>query len=120
EWAGVPARGYAGTEGRRAPALHADDRRSGRPRHRRFAPRATPQDTLLERVQTPGPLVGRVASVLGAPRVIAFDLLAVALGLYYRFHTALPNTSTWGDVAFLSLLLIPAVLALVYLVLPLR
>ena len=64
--------------------------------------------------------MGRVASVLGAPRVIAFGLLAVALGLYYRFHTSLPNTSTWGDVAFLSVLLIPAVLALVYVVLPLR
>jgi hypothetical protein len=65
-------------------------------------------------------VVGRVASVLGAPRVIAFGVLAVALGLYYRFHTSLPNTSTWGDVAFLSFLLIPAVLALVYLALPLR
>jgi hypothetical protein len=60
-------------------------------------------------------LVGRVASLLGAPRVIAFGLLAVALGLYYGFHTSLPNTSTWGDVAFLSFVLIPAVLALVYL-----
>jgi hypothetical protein len=46
--------------------------------------------------------------------------LAVAIGLYYRFHTSLPNTSTWGDVAVLGLLVIPAVLALVYLVLPLR
>ena len=67
-----------------------------------------------------GPLVGRVASVLGAPRVIGFGLLAVALGLYYGFHGSLPNTSTWGDVAFLSFVLIPAVLALVYLALPLR
>lgn len=65
-------------------------------------------------------MVGRVASVLGAPRVIAFGVLAVSLGLYYRYHESLPNTSTWGDVAFLSFLLIPAVLALVYLVLPLR
>ena len=64
--------------------------------------------------------MGRVASLLGAPRVIAFGLLAVALGLYYGFHTSLPNTSTWGDVAFLSFVLIPAVLALVYLGLPLR
>ena len=64
--------------------------------------------------------MGRVAALLGAPRVIAFGLLAVALGLYYGFHTSLPNTSTWGDVAFLSFLLIPAVLALVYLGLPLR
>jgi hypothetical protein len=65
-------------------------------------------------------VVGRVASVLGAPRVIAFGVLAVSLGLYYRYHESLPDTSTWGDVAFLSFLLIPAVLALVYLVLPLR
>jgi hypothetical protein len=64
--------------------------------------------------------VGRVASVLGAPRFIAFGALAVFLGLYYGFHTSLPNTSTWGDVAFLSFVLIPAVLALIYLALPLR
>jgi hypothetical protein len=47
-------------------------------------------------------------------------VLAVALGLYYRFHDSLPNTSTWGDVAVLSFVLMPAVLALVYLALPLR
>jgi hypothetical protein len=47
-------------------------------------------------------------------------VLAVGLGLYYRFHTSLPNTSTWGDVAFLGLVLIPAVLLLVYILLPLR
>jgi hypothetical protein len=64
-------------------------------------------------------MVGRVASVLGAPRVIAFGVLAVALGLYYRFHESLPNTSTWGDVAFLAFVLIPAVLGLVYVALPL-
>ena len=64
--------------------------------------------------------MGRAASVLGAPRLVAFAGLAVALSFYYRFHTSLPNTSTWGDVAFLALLLIPAVLALVYLALPLR
>jgi hypothetical protein len=64
-------------------------------------------------------LVGRAPALL-TPRVIAFGVLAVALGLYYGFHTSLPNTSTWGDVAFLSFVLIPAVLALVYLALPLR
>jgi hypothetical protein len=63
--------------------------------------------------------VGR-ASALLAPRALAFGVLAVVLGLYYGFHTSLPNTSTWGDVAFLSFVLIPAVLALVYLALPLR
>ena len=60
------------------------------------------------------------ASALLAPRALAFGVLAVALGLYYAFHASLPNTSTWGDVAFLSFVLIPAVLALVYLALPLR
>src|SRR5213078_4401747 len=59
------------------------------------------------------------ASGLLTLRVLAFGVLAVALGLYYRFHESLPNTSTWGDVAFLSFLLMPAVLALVYLALPL-
>jgi hypothetical protein len=76
------------------------------------------------RLRRPGgglerPLVGR-ASALLTPRDVAFGVLAVALGLYYRFHESLPNTSTWGDVAFLSFVLMPAVLALVYLVLPLR
>jgi hypothetical protein len=46
-------------------------------------------------------------------------VLAVALGLYYGVHASLPNTSTWGDVAVISLVLMPAVFALVYLVLPL-
>lgn len=63
--------------------------------------------------------MGRASAVLGPARLAAFATLAVALGLYYRFHTSLPNTSTWGDVAFLSFVLIPAVLALVYLALPL-
>jgi hypothetical protein len=64
--------------------------------------------------------VGRAASLLGTPRLVALAVLAIALGLYYRFHTSLPNTSTWADVAFLSFVLMPAVLSLVYIVLPLR
>jgi hypothetical protein len=64
--------------------------------------------------------VGRASSVLGPTRLAAFVALTAALGLYYGFHTSLPNTSTWGDVAFLSFVLIPAVLGLVYLALPLR
>ncbi len=63
--------------------------------------------------------MGRASAVLGPARLAAFAALVVALGLYYRFHTSLPNTSTWGDVAFLAFVLIPAVLALVYLALPL-
>ena len=67
--------------------------------------------------------MGRAASLLtriSRARAAALIALAVCLGLYYRFHTSLPNPSTWGDVAVLALLLMPAVLALVYLVLPLR
>jgi hypothetical protein len=65
-------------------------------------------------------VVGR-ASALLTPRAAAFGVVAVALGLYYRFHESLPNTSTpWGDVAVISLLLMPAVFLLVYLVLPLQ
>jgi hypothetical protein len=73
-----------------------------------------------ERVQAAGPVVGRIASVIAAPRVIPFGVLVVALGVYYRFHESLPDTSTWGDVTFLAAVLMPAVLALVYVVLPLR
>jgi hypothetical protein len=65
-------------------------------------------------------VVGRATTVLRGPRLAALGALALALALYYRFHASLPNTSTWGDVAFLALVLMPAVLLLVYLVLPLR
>jgi hypothetical protein len=66
--------------------------------------------------------VGRATSLLGLPawRVAALAGLGVGLGLYYRFHASLPDTSTWADVAFLAFVLMPAVLFLVYLVLPLR
>jgi hypothetical protein len=65
-------------------------------------------------------MVGRVTALLTGPRLVALALLAVLLGLYYRFHASLPDTSTWGDVAFLGLVLIPSVLLIVYLLLPLR
>jgi hypothetical protein len=55
--------------------------------------------------------VGRVAALLA---------LLAALALYYAFHDQLWNASTWGDIAFLALVLIPACFALVWLVLPLR
>jgi hypothetical protein len=64
--------------------------------------------------------VGRASALLGRRRVAALGALALALSLYYRFHESLPNTSTWGDIAFLSFVLMPAVFGLVYLVLPLR
>jgi hypothetical protein len=54
--------------------------------------------------------VGRVAALLA---------LLAALALYYAFHDRLWNASTWWDIAFLGLVLIPACFALVWLVLPL-
>jgi hypothetical protein len=64
--------------------------------------------------------VGRATALLGTRRTLAFAVLACALGLYYRFHASLPDTSTWGDVAFIGAVLMPAVLLLVYLLLPLN
>ncbi len=56
-------------------------------------------------------MVGRVAALL---------TLGAALALYYAFHERLWSASDWWDVAFLGLVLMPAVFALVLLVLPLR
>jgi uncharacterized membrane protein SirB2 len=63
-------------------------------------------------------VVGRTTSVLG-PRVAGFVALATALGLYYAFHESLWSGSTWWSIAFLALVLIPAVFGLVYFALPL-
>jgi len=65
-------------------------------------------------------VVGRAAAVLENGRVLAFAALAAAVGAYYAWSDSLPNVSLWWDVAFLALVLIPAVFALVYLALPLR
>jgi hypothetical protein len=58
-------------------------------------------------------MVGRAAALLGV-------LLGAALGLYYTFHDRLWGASTDWDIAFFTLVLIPACFALVWLVLPLR
>jgi hypothetical protein len=55
--------------------------------------------------------VGRAAALLA---------LLAALALYYAFHDRLWDASTWWDIGFISLVLIPACFALVWLVLPLR
>jgi len=63
--------------------------------------------------------VGRAAAVLNRRRAAAvFAALAVALAVYYATSDSWPNVSTWWDVAFLGLLLVPAVFGLVYAVLP--
>ena len=64
-------------------------------------------------------MVGRATALLG-PRVGAFALLAVSLGLYYAFTEDLVELSKWWELAFIALCLIPAVFGLVYLVLPYR
>jgi hypothetical protein len=56
-------------------------------------------------------MVGRAAALL---------VLGTALALYYTFHDRLWNASTWWDIAFISLVLIPACFALVWLLLPFR
>jgi hypothetical protein len=61
--------------------------------------------------------VGGAPSVLA--RVGAGVALLATLSAYDLAHVSLPDTSTWGDVAVIALLLMPAVFALVYLVLPL-
>jgi hypothetical protein len=63
-------------------------------------------------------VVGRIASLLDR-RAAALGVLLAALAVYYAAAETLPELSTWGDVAFLALVLIPGVFALVYIVLPL-
>ena len=63
-------------------------------------------------------MVGGAPAVLNA-RVAAFAALAALLAAYYAASESLWTASTWWDVALISLVLIPAVFALVYLVLPL-
>ncbi len=53
-------------------------------------------------------------------RVAALLALGTALGLYYAFHDRLWDASTWWDIAFLGLVLMPVSFGLVWLVLPLR
>jgi hypothetical protein len=53
--------------------------------------------------------VGRVAALLA---------LLATLALYYAFHDRLWSASTWWDIAFVSIVLIPACFAVVLLVLP--
>jgi hypothetical protein len=67
-------------------------------------------------------VVGRAPAVLERRerRAGAFALLAVLLGAYYAFGDELADVSTRWELAFLALVLIPAVFALVWLALPYR
>jgi hypothetical protein len=59
------------------------------------------------------------ASALLSRRWAALAALAAALAAYYAVSQSLWNASTWPDVAFLAVVLIPAVFGLVYVALPL-
>jgi hypothetical protein len=65
-------------------------------------------------------MVGRTSALLGSPRTAAFAALAVWLGVYYAAHESLVDLSLWWEVAFLGLVLMPAVFALIWLALPFR
>jgi len=60
------------------------------------------------------------ASALLSRRAAAAAALGACLGLYYAWSPSLWTASRWWDVAFLGLVLAPAVFALVHLALPLR
>ena len=64
--------------------------------------------------------MGRAPALLTRGRALAIGVVTASLAAYYAVHESLPDVSTPWDVAFLSFVLIPAVFALVYLVLPLR
>jgi hypothetical protein len=61
--------------------------------------------------------VGRPASLLNR-RYWAFAALAVGLAAYYAGSESLWNASLWWDVAWLTLVLLPAVFAVVWFLLP--
>jgi hypothetical protein len=63
--------------------------------------------------------VGGAAAVLGARRLVALGTLAAALAAYFSLHESLPDIPLWWDIALLSFVVIPAVFATVYAVLPL-
>ncbi len=65
--------------------------------------------------------MGLAPSVLSLRRRVLFVVLLAALvGCYYAWSGELWSASTWWDVAFISLVLVPAVFSFVYLAVPLR
>ena len=65
--------------------------------------------------------MGRAPAVLSrGARAAIFLALALAAGCYYAWSSSLWNASAWWDVAWISLVLLPATFGFVYLSLPLR
>ena len=65
-------------------------------------------------------MVGGATAVLARPRVLLGAALLAVLAAYYYGHGVLPDLRRWPDVAFLALVLIPAVFTLMLVALPLR
>jgi hypothetical protein len=63
-------------------------------------------------------VVGRASALLATPRAAAFAALGVWLSVYFAAHESLVDLSLWWEVAFLGLVLMPAVFALIWLALP--
>ena len=63
--------------------------------------------------------MGGASAVLGTRRIVALAVLSAALAVYFAAHESLPNVTKWWDVAILALLVMPAVFATVWLLLPL-
>jgi hypothetical protein len=64
-------------------------------------------------------VVGGATAVLTPRPLAALGVLAAVLAAYFAAHDSLPNLSLWWDVAFIALLVIPAVFAPVWILLPL-
>jgi hypothetical protein len=63
--------------------------------------------------------VGRASAILSRRRLAAFVALGAAVGAYYVWRRSLPNIPFWWDITLLVFPIIPAVLALVWIFLPL-
>jgi hypothetical protein len=64
--------------------------------------------------------VGGAASILTARRLAALGALAAVLAVYFAVHERLPELSLWWEVGVIAALVIPAVFATVWLLLPLH
>jgi hypothetical protein len=56
---------------------------------------------------------------LGRRRLVALAVLVAVLAVYFAAHGTLPNLTVWWDIAVLALVVMPAVFATVWLLLPL-
>jgi hypothetical protein len=65
-------------------------------------------------------VVRRAAAVLERPRALAFAILTAAFAAYSAGAGLLWDAGLWPDILFLSLVVFPATLGLVWLALPLR